>query len=56
MLPSSLHFELPENAGDPPVCRGGSADVSKHRYGDREVAVKVLRVHGNPRDTTNVSN
>ena len=55
VLPSSLHFELRENALDAPLCSGGTADVSKHKYGDREVAVKVLRVRGDLRDVTNVS-
>ena len=55
VLPSSLHFELRENALDTPLRRGGSADVSKYKFGDREVAVKVLRVRGDLRDMTNVS-
>jgi len=55
MLPRSLDFELPENAGDTPLFRGGTADVSKYKYGDQEVAVKVLRVGNNLRVTAKVS-
>jgi len=55
MIPYSLHFELCESVRDAPLCHGGSADVSKHKHGSREVAVKVLRVRGNLRDMTNVS-
>ena len=32
MLPRSLDFELRENAGGAPLCRDGSADVSKHEH------------------------
>jgi len=55
MIPSSLYFKLPENAVDTPLFRGGTADVSKYKYGDREVAVKVLRVYNNLRVTTKAS-
>ena len=55
VIPRSLELELRENTGDAPLRRGGSADVSRHEYCGKEVAVKVLRVHGSSRDMTDVS-
>ena len=46
LLPSSLHFELPEGSMGAVQYHGGSADVLKYECGGRDVAVKALR----PRD------
>lgn len=48
LLPKSLRFELSENAMGGAQSHGGFADVFKGKWGDREIAVKVLR----PRDFT----
>ena len=44
LLPKSLQTEVGYNQLDRPHHRGGFADVWKGTYGDREVAVKVLRI------------
>lgn len=56
MLPKSLHFKLHEGQIGAVLRRGGSADVSKLEHRGQEVAVKVLRSHGNiaSRDMINV--
>jgi hypothetical protein len=44
LLPRSLKIEVSYDLPDVPHYRGGSADTWKANYGDREVAVKVLRI------------
>lgn len=55
MIPRSLNFELCGDTSGTPLCRGGSADVSRCDYNGQVVAVKVLRMHGSLQDMTNVS-
>lgn len=45
ILPSSLHFELPEFMADPPYAHGGFADVWRCESHGRYVAVKALRIY-----------
>jgi hypothetical protein len=47
LLPRSLQIEARYDLSDVPHCHGGFADVWKGNYGDREVAVKVLRIYAN---------
>jgi hypothetical protein len=47
LLPKSLQIEVCYNPLDVPHCRGGFADVWKGTYGDRQAAVKVLRIDVN---------
>jgi hypothetical protein len=44
LLPRSLQIKVWCDRSDIPHCRGGFADVWKGTHGDREVAVKVLRI------------
>ena len=44
LLPGSLQINVRYDLLGAPRCRGGFADVWKASYGDREVAVKVLRI------------
>jgi hypothetical protein len=44
LLPRSLQIKVCYDLPDVPHYRGGSADTWKASYGDREVAVKVLRI------------
>ena len=45
LLPKSLVIPLHYDPTGYPLCHGGSADVWKGHYLDREVAAKVLRVY-----------
>jgi hypothetical protein len=47
LLPKSLQIEVHYDLSGVAYCRGGFADVWKGSCGDREVAVKVLRVYAN---------
>ena len=57
LLPESLRFELPENTMGDVQYRGGFANVLKREWGNREIAVKVLRPQDfTPQEMTKVSN
>ena len=47
LLPGSLQIEVWYDPATFPHARGGFADVWKGKYGDLEVAVKVLRTDSN---------
>ena len=44
LLPRSVQIPLCYNRMEPPLCRGGFAEVWKGKHLGREVAVKVLKV------------
>ena len=44
LLPKSVQIPLCYNRTDPPLYRGGFAEVWKGKHQGREVAVKVLKV------------
>ena len=44
LVPKSLQIEVSYDLSATALCRGGFADVWKADCGDRQVAVKVLRV------------
>ena len=46
-LPRSLQIEVHYDKSRVAHCGGGFADVWKGNHGDREVAVKVLRIYAN---------
>ena len=47
LLPRSLQIKVCYNPSGAAHCRGGFADVWKGNCGDRQVAVKVLRIYVN---------
>ena len=47
LLPRSLQIQACYDLSGIAHCRGGFADVWKGTYGDREVAVKALRIYAN---------
>jgi hypothetical protein len=57
LLPRSLQIEVHYDRSGVAHCGGGFADVWKGNCGDRQVAVKVLRIYGdsNLRKITRVS-
>jgi hypothetical protein len=47
LVPRSPQIEVSYDLSDVAYGHGGFADVWKGKYGDREVAVKVLRMYAN---------